>query len=74
MNIRYTEKLKRDKRVAFVRKTKGGGFYVFLNKNYFYGPDIANGNGMLKANFIHRHSDEDAYDAMDDVIFLDTEE
>jgi len=67
-------KLERDKRVAFVRNTKGGGFYVFLKENYYYGPDIKNGSGYLKANFIHRNTDQEAYDAMDEVIFLDTNE
>ena len=65
------DKLENDKRVAFVTQTHGAGFYIFLEQDYYYQPEIK--NGLFKANFIHRNTQQQAFDAMTDVIFLDTD-
>jgi hypothetical protein len=69
--VTIKDKLEKDNRVAFVTQTNGAGFYIFLQPDYYYQPEIK--NGLFKANFIHRNTQQQAFDAMKDVIHLDTE-
>jgi hypothetical protein len=70
MKYKSLKEVEKDPRVSFVVKGHNkGGVWIYLNSDYYYQPEMNTTHwGISGATFIHKPTEQEALEAMDDVI------